>query len=309
MLYYNSKKFGQTMKEIRISQNLTQKKICEKVLINQETLRKIENGIVIPKQETLDLLSIALNLDLSEMFLNYRLDNFDAFQNLKISIDEHLEDGNYKGIEEDLTHLKNIVDSNMNDFFRNKLIQLICMLEAILLEQNTQNYNLSIDKYIQALSFTLKNFTLDKYSTYYYNELELRLLMNIALAHFRLSSREQAIALIDFCINFYTSNLSTSQHALLSKLYYNMSNLQHQLGNNEKALDYAELGIQHTISARSIVALAHLYYRKGIAEFLLGKPSYLHTLTYAKNLFITSNQLNVHDNIIKACAKYYGITL
>ncbi|MEG0388041.1 MAG: hypothetical protein RR582_06890, partial [Niameybacter sp.] len=74
-------------------------------------------------------------------------------------------------------------------------------------------------------------------------------------------------------------------------------------------LDYAELGIQHTISARSIVALAHLYYRKGIAEFLLGKPSYLHTLTYAKNLFITSNQLNVHDNIIKACAKYYGITL
>lgn len=66
-MYYNLKGFGEALKEIRHTLHLTQKDISLKVSINLETLRKIENGLVLPKQETLDLLSSALNMDIAEL--------------------------------------------------------------------------------------------------------------------------------------------------------------------------------------------------------------------------------------------------
>lgn len=48
-MYYNLKGFGEALKEIRHTLHLTQKDISLKVSINLETLRKIENGLVLPK--------------------------------------------------------------------------------------------------------------------------------------------------------------------------------------------------------------------------------------------------------------------
>lgn len=309
MMYYNLKKFGQTLKEIRSSQNITQKDVCEKVLINQETLRKIENGIVIPKQESLDLLSIALNVDLAKVFLTCRIDNYDAFEALKNTIDEHLESGAFDSLKEDLNNLQIIAEENMNQFFKNKITQLILMIEGLLIEVERQDYQISLDYYIKALSYTLANFSLTHYDTYHYNDLELRLLMNVALSLSQLGDHAVSLNLLEFCIAFCNKNSSLQSNDLLSKVYYNTSYIYHKTGSDQKALLYANLGIKHTISNRSIVALAHLYYRKGIAEYHLHDSAYIYTLNYAKNLFITSNHTHLHDKMVTSCKKYYGIML
>ena len=61
-------KLGLRIKELRVRNNLTQSKLAE--LINMETsnLSKIERGIQMPKEETLESIIKALNIDLKELF-------------------------------------------------------------------------------------------------------------------------------------------------------------------------------------------------------------------------------------------------
>ncbi|ABY92652.1 hypothetical protein JCM16816_10870 [Thermoanaerobacter brockii subsp. lactiethylicus] len=55
--YSDLEAFGEELKNIRKSLGLSQSDVTEQVFISRDTLRKFENGKVIPKQETLDLLS------------------------------------------------------------------------------------------------------------------------------------------------------------------------------------------------------------------------------------------------------------
>lgn len=70
-------RFGQVLKEIRESFNYTQQEVTLLLGSNgdipglsTETLRRIENGMVIPKFETLELLSSVYKQDLNALFLN-----------------------------------------------------------------------------------------------------------------------------------------------------------------------------------------------------------------------------------------------
>lgn len=308
-MYYNLKEFGDTLRRIRSIQHITQKDINNRVSINLETLRKIENGLVLPRQETLDLLSSALNMDIAELFLTYRMDNYPILEDLKKDLDFHLDGGDYSALEDDLIRLKDLATYNMNPFFKNKVLQLICMVEGILIAFNTQDYALEISHYIKGLSYTIPDFNLASYQNYYYNELEIRLLMNIALSKYHSDLHQECISLLEFCIYFFQENQNLSSSNLLSRLHYNMSYTFHRLDDHAKALEHANLGIEHTIANRSIVFLAHLYYRKGIAEFHLNDPHYLDTLKYAKNLFLTSNHHQLCLKIIDSCKTYYGIAL
>lgn len=307
-MYYNLKGFGDALRQIRHTLQLTQKDINEKVSINLETLRKIENGLVIPKQETLDLLSSALNMDIAELFLTYRMDNYTVLEDFKKELDFHLDDGNYKVLEKDLIKLQQLSSYNMNHFFRNQVLQLTSLIEGVLIGIRTKDYSLQIEHYMRALSYTIPHFSLENYAEHYYSESELRLLMNIALALFSLDDLILCIDILSFCIHFSEGNTTISSN-LISKLHYNISYTFHRMDNHAKALEHAHLGIQHSVSHRSIAFLAHLYYRKGIAEFHLHKPTYLETLQYAKNLFLISNHEGLHDQMIESCKALYGIIL
>ena len=164
-MYYNLKGFGEALKEIRHTLHLTQKDISLKVSINLETLRKIENGLVLPKQETLDLLSSALNMDIAELFLTYRMDHYDELEDLKRELDFHLDSNNYALLQEDLIQFKKLATHNMNQFFRNQVLQLIALIEGVLLGIKEKRYDLQIECYIQALSYTIENFNLEHYQT------------------------------------------------------------------------------------------------------------------------------------------------
>lgn len=307
-MYYNLKGFGEALREIRHTQHITQKDINKKVSINLETLRKIENGLVLPKQETLDLLSSALSMDIAELFLTYRMDNYSILEDFKKDLDFHLDDGNYEVLQDDLIKLQDLASHNMNPFFKNQVYQLISLIEGVLIGIHTQDYTLQIDHYIRALSYTLPDFNSKNYQNYYYSESELRLLMNIALSYLKLQDMARCIDILDFCITFSEGNNNISSN-LFSKLHYNISYAYHRIDHHEKALEHAQFGIQHSVSNRSIAFLAHLYYRKGIAQFYLQHSQYLETLQYAKNLFLISNHDGLHKQMIESCKTLYNIIL
>ena len=75
---------------ILTSLKLTQHDVSNLTGVSVETLRRIENGRVIPKHETLDLLSPILKEDLNQLLLTYRIDNYYKFKRVINSIESKL---------------------------------------------------------------------------------------------------------------------------------------------------------------------------------------------------------------------------
>ena len=65
-----AKKLGLRIKELREKQGLTQLKLAEILDMEASNLSKIERGVQIPKEESLENISSALNVDVKELF-NY----------------------------------------------------------------------------------------------------------------------------------------------------------------------------------------------------------------------------------------------
>lgn len=65
-----ARKLGLRIKELREKQGLTQLKLAEILDMEASNLSKIERGIQIPKEESLENLSNALKVDVKELF-NY----------------------------------------------------------------------------------------------------------------------------------------------------------------------------------------------------------------------------------------------
>ena len=65
-----ARKLGLRIKELREKQGLTQLKLAEILDMEASNLSKIERGIQIPKEESLENISNALKVDVKELF-NY----------------------------------------------------------------------------------------------------------------------------------------------------------------------------------------------------------------------------------------------
>lgn len=63
-----SKKLGQRIKEIRERQNIKQIELAEIIEMEPSNLSKLENGNQLPKEENLEKIAKALNVDIKELF-------------------------------------------------------------------------------------------------------------------------------------------------------------------------------------------------------------------------------------------------
>nr|WP_300005478.1 helix-turn-helix transcriptional regulator [Tissierella sp.] len=76
-------KFGKALRNIRKDLSLTLSKVTLLSGVNSETIRRIESGKVIPKFETLEFLSNVYKVDLNSLFLEYRVDDYSYFYEIK----------------------------------------------------------------------------------------------------------------------------------------------------------------------------------------------------------------------------------
>lgn len=73
------REFGEKVKSLRISLNLTQEQVCEKARIAVQTLSSIETGVNFPSYPVLARLSDALETSPAKLFM---------FDNEKLTIDD-----------------------------------------------------------------------------------------------------------------------------------------------------------------------------------------------------------------------------
>ena len=183
------------------------------------------------------------------------------------------------------------------------------MLEGILINLNTRDFRTEEITYIKGLKYSIPSFELEHFHTYFYSEIELRLLMFIGLIRFQTNDLDAALEIFTFCLAFYEKNFEAPNASLYTRLHYNLSYTYHLLNDHEKALKHAELGIQFTVAHNALTFLGHLYFRKGVAELKLAKSEYPLAFQYAKNLYMISNQPQQVDRMITACKKFYDIDL
>ncbi|WP_025640221.1 helix-turn-helix domain-containing protein [Schnuerera ultunensis] len=263
-MYYNLQAFGEEARSIRTNLGFTQKDVCELSGIHEDTLRKIENGKVIPIQKTLDLLSPILKKDLNQLLLNYRLNNYQAFEEIRNRLESKIDRDEYQTLSVELDDLKALLHTESNTYFINLINQLILLIESIILNKKYSKINEALDKLIAAMKITTPEFSLNNYKNLIYSSMESRILMNIALLINKIESTEKSLEIMEFCIQIVDPN-----EKLYPKICYNLSYTYHRLDIHESALKYSDLGIDYCIQHRDYNGLNLLYFRKGVAEYLL----------------------------------------
>ncbi|ADH61665.1 transcriptional regulator, XRE family [Thermoanaerobacter mathranii subsp. mathranii str. A3] len=137
--YYDLEAFGNELREIRKSLRLTQKDVADQTLISTDTLRRIENGKVMPKHETLDLMSVIFKRDLNELLLKYRLKDYSSFYKIKTSIEDKLEGGEFEDLKKDVEELKEIINEGKTSLYYIRLLKQLLLLVESVIEKTVNN--------------------------------------------------------------------------------------------------------------------------------------------------------------------------
>ncbi len=301
-MYYDLKLFGRKVREIRNIYKYTQKDIFEVTAITTETMRKIENGKVIPNQITLELLSSVLKEDINQLLLNFRISDYKNFFDVKDQIELRLETGSYENLVEDKNELIEILKylHNDNNYLHKLILQLSLLVESIILKVNHQDYKNSLLKLVEAMKVTNSEFSLTKYNSYVYSKEELRILMNIAILTNILESKKKSLDMLKFILK----SLNSDELDFKIKILYNLSYSCHRNDIHTEALNYANEGINLCINSNNLNGLGLLYTRKGIAEYFLKDSNYINSLSKALSIYNITERDNLKKMLLGFCAKH-----
>lgn len=303
MVFYIDK-FGQDVKEIRVGLCLTQKEASLLSGVNTETIRRIEAGKVIPKFETLDYLSTVYKQDLNRLFLQYRMDDYSYYYEIKNRLENKFDKDESDTLGVELRELNSILNYMKNTFYKELIIQLILFTEAIISYKQTKDNIQALNKFIEAIKITTSEFDLDGYNLSAYSTMEIRILMHIAFLMNKFGNKEKYLEILDFCIEVTDFN-----DQLYPKLCHNLSGAFIRKNYYEKALEYSNLGIKSSQQNRNINGLNILYYGKGIAEYKLDKPEYKKSLNIAFTLCEAFEQYELKETMINNCRDIFGIEI
>ncbi len=273
-------------------------------MVSIETIRRIESGKVIPKQETLDHLSILYKVDLNKLLLEFRINGYKEFIDIQNRLEFKLDSGKYESLDMELSDLKDLVNNTSNTYYANLIKQFILLTESIILKKCENNRHGSYNKLINAMNITSPEFSISNYQRFNYNTMEIRILMNIGILLNKIESSKKLLEILEFCINHIEPT-----EDIYPKICYNLSYTYHRLDKHHKALKYSNLGINYCIEKRNYNGLNLLYFRKGIAEFLLGYDNYIDSLRKSLNQCELLGQDKLRDIFINSCKEIYNIDL
>lgn len=303
LLIYNLELFGEKLREIRKALKLNQMEITQLTNVDDKTIRRIEHGKVLPKLDTLELLSPIYKEDLIALLLEYRFDDYSVFCEIKNEIENKLDNGEQHTLHSEFERLNILLSSTKNPYNKNLINQLILFTEAAILYKDNDN-NMSLKKLIEAIIITAPNFSLDDYDSFIYSYMETRILMNIAFALNRLSGKEKYLEIMEFCLNSSDTN-----DELYPKLCHNLAGAYRRNKDFQKALDFSNMGIKSCQKNRSFNGLSILYYGKGLAEYRLNKDEYIESLQTSICLCKSFGQDQLKNTIISNSKEFLGIDL
>ena len=278
---YQTKEFGKRLKSIRTGLNLTQQTVSEITGINIDTLRKIEQGYVIPRYDTLEILSIAYKCDLLDVFKNYR-GSADLYEIYSL-LDKCIVDYNPEGMEavrkkaadlDEKIYSEIILASEIESL--KLLIDAVCMLNSSGGKFETEHMLAAKENLIASLKKHTPEFEMEKLESCRYSYFDIRILIVLSVIIMRTENSSQSNRILFFLLKITdkSANASLNEKLLVLKIYCNIAYNYYLDDKAEKTIEYAEEGIAFALDNHLMYGLPLLYMRKGIAQMILNIEGY-----------------------------------
>lgn len=300
----NLSAFGELLRGIREELGLSLENVSKLSYIHMESIRRIESGRVIPKFETLELLTPIYKKDLNSLFLKHRLNDYAYYYEIQNRIELKFDRDESYSLTIELIELKELIKYVKNPFYKNLIHQLILLIKAVILYKDNNNHNEALNKLINAIEITTTNFSLEIYKSFVYSIMEIRILMNIAFVLNRLKQKEKYLELLEFCfqsVDFYDE--------IFPKICHNLAGVYRRNKNFSKALEITNLGIKSSQETRNFNGLNLLFYGKGISEYFLNMEEYKESILTSICLSKSFGQTVLQEKIEKNCREVFGIEL
>lgn len=278
-MFYQLEEFGKRLRSIRKALNLTQTDVRDYVGLNEDTLRKIENGTSMPKVETLDLLSIAYKQNIYNLFDNYKLTFDNYFEERISSILLHIRTFDYKSIKievEDFYRTFSSNDSLKSDILRTKMNQYRVYLNAL--------YNfetIAIDKtrndltaLIEVIGISQHDLNDDRYVNL--DKLEIRIFTLISVIFRQRKEFVNSIKYIRCALNSLEIKYSNEKDFLYFYLIlsYNLMTLYHRIEAYDEIEKLYMRNLDILDDQLSITTLSSYFIRVGINKYHINSQSY-----------------------------------
>lgn len=311
---YDLDSFGKAIRSIRKRCGYTQRQIREVTGINTDTLRKIENGMVIPKYETLEVLSIVYRYDLLKLLMTHRSESF--IKDFSSNIDRIILSYNVEDLVSLVNAFKSYKNSHSHDIelIEHKHIQQyeLFLISVTEYYTNTETDRLkSQDLLIETMQISRPEFTIENATHLNYNYFEIRILLFIGINMRAINDTENAIRVLKHCLDFFSiDDISEWTHLhLILKVYFNLAYCYHTADKHEQVIEVADEAITLARSHHSTYCLGHIYYRRGIAEYLLGRKEYINSLKTSIQILNISGEETLAERFIDITKETYGIEL
>lgn len=265
--------FGSKLRQLRKKLNLTQNDVSQASGVNIHTIRRIEAGKVLPKLDTLGYLSPLLKEDLHALLMRCRLDDYYIFHNIKNRIEHKFDEDETHSLNQEYKELLSLNASIRDDFYGVAIDQLLLFTSATLSYKADRNPQLALDELVEAMKKTTPEFNLDQYSSFIYTDIELRILMQIALVINKLGMPEQYTDILIFC-----ANQASQQNTIYPKILYNVAGAYIRKKEYAQAEKCIKMAIDWCVENRIYIGLHLMYYTKGLSEYKQGKPNFADAL-------------------------------
>lgn len=306
---YDLIKFGNHLRKLRNDLGLTQKNVERLSGLTADALRRIENGEVIPRYDTLIYLSHTYKKDLltvlksyssaNELFKYYRrLEDLLVFNDLAA----------LKQLDRDLSDYIN-GNSEISTLVNGAVVKQFKLMLSGVSEYYSPDPIKSFEYFNAALKVSHPTFMPEQYDQFGYFEFEFRILLMVAVSLPEPLHLRNRILL--FCLEHLNDDLQATVYDkfLRVKIYFNLSYNYHRMDDHQNALINANKGIDCCNKYYLSYSLGPLLYRKGIAEFLLGIPNYLESLQSAIQILVIQNAYELADKYKTITLETYGIAL
>lgn len=309
VISYNLIEFGNRVKNIRKSLNLTQKDVMRITRINKDTLRKIESGVSVPKLHTLFLLSNVYKVDLIDVFKTYANSQLILKYYRKIDYILATTD-NEKLLSEYYKQFINDTKEMQHEFIDNSVyLQFKLFLEAISIYYNSERIEkeTALSILISALKLTNSDFDLENFLKQKYSYFELRILFIIGSIHGYSRKLDFSNDIFKFILSSLdkTLNANLNEKHLLTKIYSQISNNYYRGDKFYKSLQWANEGISYCVRNNIMTNLYYLYARKGAALFYLKDDEYMKYFNLCLSLLEISNNKELESTFRKIIEERY----
>ncbi|NBG87285.1 helix-turn-helix domain-containing protein [Isachenkonia alkalipeptolytica] len=301
---FNLSSFGIKLKDIRLKFDLSQNEVYDKTGINPSTLRRLEGGKVIPKFETLEILSSLYREDLLLLFSQFRIDHTLMFNEVYNRLELKFDKDEIDSLEKEILELDVLLKNSSQSYFKVQIHQLLHLSKAVILYKKEADPSKALDELVRGLQQTIPSFSVETFSDFVYSALEIRILMNMAFVLNQLDNPRAYIEILEFC-----HESSEENDVLYPKICLNLSTVYIRSKENLKALEIVNKGIASCQNNRNYQGLNLLYYNKGIIQFRLDHKGYLSSIELARTLSEAYGHPKLSGKMLDNCRKIFEMPI